>query len=122
MQKALFNTSKPFAAEGDVEFYNISIRLEDIEGQRLSVVQEAHGWWNNETGQAVFDVDFASPPETFVSFDEAVDRYCTLRANRARTGFIHSFSWHPITGFRADYRPIDSLLESQFESQDGSSS
>ena len=98
MQNVLFKTSEPTAAIGPVEFYNLSLSFQEIQGRRFSVVQEKHGWWCSETGAATFDEDFATPPEVFDSFSEAVDRYCTLRMEHANAGFMHSFSWHCLTG------------------------
>lgn len=107
MQNVLFRTSEPTSADGKVEFYNISLYFQDVRGQRLSVVQETHGWWNNETAKACFDEDYQPLTEAFVSFGEAVDRYCALRVDRARTGFLHSFSWHPLTGMPDYYSRIE---------------
>jgi hypothetical protein len=98
MQNILFKTSEPTAAKGPVEFYNISLNFQEIQGRRLNVVHEKHGWWSNETGTATFDDGFTSPPEVFDSFSEAVDRYCAIRTSRASEGFMHSFSWHFLTG------------------------
>lgn len=106
MQNVLFKTSEPAAVEGVVEFYAVSISLQDIAGQ-VSTVQEIHGWWNNQTGQITIDPALSSQPEVFESFSEAVDRYCALRFNRARTGFVHSFTWHCFTGTPTNYKRIE---------------
>ena len=71
MQNVLFKTSEPTTAEGEVEFYAVSISLEDVTGQ-VSSVQEIHGWWNHQTGKVTIDQAFAPAPETFDSFGEAV--------------------------------------------------
>jgi hypothetical protein len=98
MQNVLFRTNEPTAAAGKVEFYNISLFFQDVDGQRLNVVQETHGWWNNETAKAYVDEAYVPLTETYTSFEQAVDRYCARRILRARTGFMHSFTWHPLTG------------------------
>ena len=105
MQNVLFNISDPNAAEGMVEFYAVSIALQDVTGCS-SAVHETHGWWNNQTGKVTFDQAFSSEPETFESFAEAVERYCVIRIKRARTGFVHSFSWHCFTGTPTNYKRI----------------
>lgn len=107
MQNVLFRTNEPIAAAGKVEFYNISLFFQDVDGQRLNVVQETHGWWNTETAKAHFDEDYEPLTETFISFETAVERYCALRVLRARTGFMHSFTWHPLTGLPIQYTRID---------------
>ena len=111
MQNVLFKISEPTAAAGEVEFYIISISLQEFEGEQHSVVQERHGWWNNQTSMPTFDQDFWSPAEAFVSFGEAVDRYCTLRTNRARSGFVHAFSWHRFCGDPSGYKRIEFSFE-----------
>ena len=122
MQNVLFKTSAPTAAEGPVEFYSISITLQDFEGIQASVVQETHGWWSNETGKATFDQDFKSAPEAFVSFGDGVDRYCSLRVSRARAGFIHSFSWPLFDGPPANYKRIEIPVGPQFQPANDSAS
>jgi hypothetical protein len=107
MQNVLFKITEPTTAQGSVEFYTISITLQEFEGQQVSVVQEKHGWWNNETRLPSFDQDFWSPAEAFASFNEAVDRYCTLRTNRAKSGFVHSFSWNRFIGTPTQYKQIE---------------
>jgi hypothetical protein len=106
MQNVLFKISEPTAAEGLVEFYAVSISLQDITGQ-VSAVQEIHGWWSNKTGKVVIDQNFTSEPVAFESFSQAVERYCALRINRAKTGFVHSFSWHCFTGAPTNYKRIE---------------
>ena len=106
MQNVLFKTSEPTAAEGLVEFYAVSISLQDIAG-RISVVEEIHGWWDSQTGKLTFDEDFTSEPEAFESFNDAVEKYCAMRLNRARSGFVHSFSWHSFSGAPTNYRLIE---------------
>ena len=113
MQNVLFKTREPATAEGMVEFYAVSLSLQDFTGQ-LSVVQEIHGWWNNQTGEVKIDQARRLEAETFQSFSEAVDRYCALRINRARTGFVHSFTWHCFTGVPTNYKRIEIPEDSGF--------
>ena len=106
MQNLLFNTREPWNSEGLVEFYGVSFSLETIRGNRVSVVQEIHGWWNNETATTSYDETFAAPAETFDSFVDAVDRYSKICEMRASTGFLHSFSWNRYTGRPMNYKPV----------------
>ena len=106
MQNVLFKTSEPTKTDGPVEFYAVSIALQDITGQ-VSAVQEMHGWWDNQTGKVTVDQAFSPDPETFDSFSAAVERYCVLRIRRARSGFVHSFSWHCFTGAPTNYKRIE---------------
>lgn len=115
MQNVLFKISEPTAAQGPVEFFTISISLQDVNGQQVSIVQESHGWWSNETRTATIDSEFRSPAEGYVSFGEAVDRYCSLKINRAKTGFVHSFSWHRFVGLPRNYKRIEVPVDPQFQ-------
>lgn len=119
MQSVLFKTSEPAAAEGMVEFYIVSLSLRDA-SERISVVQEMHGWWNNSTRKATLDREFASPPQVFESFSEAIDRYCALKIYRARMGFVHSFSWDGFVGHPSNHKQIDLSAEPRYGSPEGS--
>ena len=119
MQNVLFKTSEPATAEGMVEFYIVSLSLRDI-SEKISVVQEIHGWWNNSTRRATLDREFASPPETFASFSEAIDRYCALKIHRAKAGFVHSFSWDGFVGDPSNYKLIDLAAEPRLRASNGS--
>jgi hypothetical protein len=120
MHSALFNTNEPTAATGAVEFYYISLKLQTIEGRKVSFVQETHGWWSNETGKALLDDSFMSQPEEFESFEDAVDRFCQLRVNCAKRGFMHSFSWHPVTRTPTNYKLVELPIGSESDSPEGS--
>lgn len=105
MQNVLFKTNDPANAQGMVEFYIVSLSLRELD-QKISVVEEKHGWWDKSTGRAKLDPAFASAPEIFTSFADAIDRYCELRMNRARAGFVHSFSWDGFVGTPSNYKCI----------------
>ncbi len=106
MQNLFFTTRDPWNAEGLVEFYGVSFSLETMQGGRVSVVQEVHGWWNNETAITSYDDSFAAPQETFDSFADAVNRYSKICEERAATGYLHSFAWNRYTGKPMNYKPV----------------
>jgi hypothetical protein len=106
MQNVLFKTSDPIRADGMVEFYVVFLSLQGDAAQS-SAVQERHGWLNTETGKVTLDPGYSSPPGTFDSFSEAVDRYCALRIERAKAGFVHAFSWDGFVGEPSNHRQID---------------
>ena len=120
MHSVLFNTKEPTAATGVMEFYFISLSLQTIKGRKVSFVQEAHGWWSNETGNASLDDSFMSQPEEFEFFEDAVDRFCLLRVNCAKRGFKHSFTWHPITRTPTNYKLVELPIGSEYDSPEGS--
>ena len=119
MQTFLFNTPEPLMPEGMVEFYIVSLSLDGLNG-KIGIVQEVHGWWNNTTRTATFDQECAPTYETFVSFSDAIDRYCALRNHRANAGFMHSFSWDGFIGNPSNYKPIQPFGESRLRSLDKS--
>lgn len=106
MQNVLFNTDEPDKAEGRAEFYIVSLTLRELD-QKISFVEEKHGWWDKNAGRVTLDQASSSPPEMFTSFSDAIDRYCELRMNRARAGFVHSFSWNGFVGSPSNYKRID---------------
>ncbi len=106
MQSVLFKTSEPAAQQGMVEFYAVSIQLQEAPGQ-LTAVQEVHGWWNSQTGEKSLDQGPFSEPEYFESFSEAADRLYEVRLSRARAGFVHAFTWHCLVGTPTNHKRID---------------
>ena len=117
MQNALFRTDKPAATPGYVEFYDLSLTQEQSDGQLLTLFQETHGWWDNETNRAIIDDAAPSGRRVFKTFCEALDTYHEQRTARAANGFKHSFMWHPITGVPAYYMPVDMPGESSIVKQ-----
>jgi len=116
MHSVLFKTNEPTAAKEDVEFYYISLSLETIEGRQVSLIRETQGWWSNDTGKPLIDHHSQSQPEEFASFEAAVNRFCQLRVDRAKRGFIHSFSWHPITHTPTNYKRVELPIEFESDS------
>jgi hypothetical protein len=115
MQNVLFKTDKPASAPGYAEFYDLALIQEHCDGQLLSLFQETHGWWDNETNRAVIDDSAPSTRVVFKTFCEALDAYHRCRMARAGSGFKHSFMWHPISGIPAYYMPVDLPDESPAE-------
>jgi hypothetical protein len=107
MHKVFFKTSEPTAVPGKVEFYNLSLSLEDIRGRQISFVHQTHGVWSNETGTAWLEGESKRPPEVFESLGEALGRFRALQSYLAWCGFKHSFSWNPQTGFPTNYEPVE---------------
>jgi hypothetical protein len=115
MQNVLFQTDKPTLTQGRVEFYDLCLTQDRSEGQPMNVVQETHGWWDNETNRAIIDEGAESQCISFKTFVEALDIYHRQRMVRARNGFRHSFMWHPISGAPAHYSPVEIPGEPQSE-------
>jgi len=71
----------------------------------------SHGFLNTETGKVTLDPGYSSPPAAFDSFSDAVDRFCALRIDRAKQGFVHAFSWVGFVGEPSNHRYIDIDME-----------
>jgi hypothetical protein len=106
MQNLFFTIREPWTAIGLVEFYGVDFSLETIRGRRVTIVQEIHGWWNNDAGTTSYDESFAAPAEAFDSFADAINRYSKICEARASTGFPHSFAWNRYTGKPMSYKPV----------------
>jgi hypothetical protein len=122
MQNALFQTHEPTAAAGRVEFYDLSLSQRNQAGDQFVVVREAHGWWDNETRQAMLE-EVQTQSATFTSYSEALDVFFRRRLIRIGSGFRHSFRWHPISGLPAYHiqvgmeaeSPVQTAFEPAFE-------
>lgn len=115
MQNVLFKTDKPTSTPGYIEFYDLCLTQERCDGQLLSLVQETHGWWDNEINRAIIDETEPSPCAAFKTFCEALNTYHNRRTARASSGFRHSFMWHPISGMPAYYMPVDVASDAPIE-------
>jgi|HubBroStandDraft_5_1064220.scaffolds.fasta_scaffold540067_2 hypothetical protein len=107
MQNVLFQTDRPTLTHGRVEFYDLCLIQERSDGQSINLVQETHGWWDNDTNRAILDESVETQCLTYKTFVEALDVYHRQRMLRARSGFKHSFMWHPITGAPAYYSLVE---------------
>jgi len=111
MQNALFQTHEPTATPEQAEFYDLSLSQRDRAGHQLVVVREAHGWWDNETGRAMFE-EAQTQSAMFTSYSEALDVFFRRRLVRIGSGFRHSFRWHPISGVPAYHIQVGMEAES----------
>jgi hypothetical protein len=98
MRDVLFQTDRPTAVPGRVEFYDLRIVQTEMTGRRVRFVREVHGWWDNTIGRAVVDEGSTFETEAFTTHREAFEHYCRQRLDRAKAGFQHTFIWHPISG------------------------
>jgi hypothetical protein len=107
MLDVLFQTNEPTAAPGRVEFYDLHLLREDVNGIWVNIVRERHGWWDNESRGIVVDADSESLEKGFNNYSEALAWYCQRRHQHMNRNFIHSFMWHPITGEPAFYKRVE---------------
>ncbi|HEY1903326.1 MAG TPA: hypothetical protein VGG56_12885 [Terracidiphilus sp.] len=114
MQNALFQTHEPTAVRGRAEFYDLSLSQRDGAGRQITVVREAHGWWDNGAGRATVD-GAQTQSATFTSYSEALDVFFRRRLVRIGSGFRHSFRWHPISGVPAFHIQVGVEAESSIQ-------
>lgn len=120
MQNVLFQTDKPTSIQGRVEFYDLCITQERSNGEPLTLVQETHGWWDNDTNRAIIDEGAQSRCAVYKTFVEALEVYHRQRMIRARSGFMHSFVWHPLTGAPVHHSPVEIPRGSEVETPEES--
>jgi hypothetical protein len=107
MQDVLFRIDTPAATQVPVEYYDLGLYQLDIAGQEINLVRESHGWWDNDAGRAVLDLDPQWQTREFKTYQEAVDQYLVRRLAHLEQGFVHSFTWHPLSGVPSFYRFLD---------------
>lgn len=91
MVETLYKTSTPEV--GKSESYELSLKqLPGVVGPRRSYVKEDHGWWVDRSETFIHHITTLNTAEEGVTYEEAEARYMKARANRAKSGFVHSFS------------------------------
>jgi hypothetical protein len=90
MLETLYKTSTPEV--GKSECYELSVKAIPGPGQRVYAFREDHGWWDENTKTFVQHITTINTEQEGVSFEEAQEMLAKARANRARSGFVHSFA------------------------------
>ena len=85
----LYKSRTPDRAKS--EFYEVVFSPRTVDGPQLNGVTETHGWWDNEAKKLIHEVRTLNPDEA-MSFEDAQRMYFECRSNRARGGFVHSFT------------------------------
>jgi len=74
------------------EFYELSLGEQTVDGQFGYFVRETQCWWDSATNRTLRVQYTLSPREGFATLEEAQARYELQRMDRARRGFVHSFT------------------------------
>ena len=74
------------------EFFELSLGEQTVNGQVGYFVRETQCWWDGITNHPLRIQYTLSPREGFATREEAEARYQLQRVNRARRGFVHSFT------------------------------
>jgi len=91
MMETLYKTKAPQPTTWRQEFFELSLGEQTVDGQLGYFVRETHCWWG--VASPILRVQYTlSPREGFPTLVKALARYQLQRMDRARRGFVHSFS------------------------------
>lgn len=90
MLETLYKTRTPEV--GKSECYELSLKALAGNGPRVYAFREDHGWWDESTKAFIHQVTTINTAEEGITFEEAQVMYEKARANRAQSGFVHSFA------------------------------
>jgi len=74
------------------EFFELALGEQTVDGQLGYFVRETQCWWDGATNRTLRVQYTLSPREGFATMEEAQARYQLQRTDRARRGFVHSFT------------------------------
>ena len=92
MIESLYKTKAPQATVWRQEFFELSLGEQTVDGQLGYFVRETHCWWPGVASPMLRVQYTLSPREGFSTLEEALARYESQRMDRARRGFVHSFT------------------------------
>jgi hypothetical protein len=92
MVETLYKTKIPEATIWRQEFFELTLGEQTVGGQLGYFVRETQCWWDSAANRTVRVQYTLSPREGFATIEEAQARYQLQRMNRARRGFVHSFT------------------------------
>jgi hypothetical protein len=92
MVETLYKSKIPEPAIWRQEFFELSLGEQTVGGQLGYFVRETQCWWDSVANRTVRVQYTLSPREGFATIEEAQARYQLQRLNRARRGFVHSFT------------------------------
>ena len=92
MIETLYKTKTPRPAAWRQEFFELTLGEQTVDGQLGYFVRETQCWWDGTTDRILRVQYTLSPREGFANIEEAQARYQQQRIDRARRGFVHSFT------------------------------
>ena len=90
--ETLYKTKTPRPTAWRQEFFELSLGEQTVDGQLGYFVRETQCWWDGVTDRMLRVQYTLSPREGFANIEEAQARYQLQRIDRARRGFVHSFT------------------------------
>ena len=92
MIETLYRTKTPRPTAWRQEFFELSLGEQTVDGQLGYFVCETQCWWDGASDHTLRVQYTLSPREGFATLEEAHARFQLQRMERARRGFVHSFT------------------------------
>ena len=92
MIETLYKTKIPRPTAWRQEFFELTLGEQTVDGQLGYFVRETQCWWDGVANRTLRVQYTLSPREGFATIEEAQARYQLQRMDRARRGFVHSFT------------------------------
>lgn len=92
MIETLYKTKVPQTTDRRDQFYELALGEQTVDGQLGYFVRETQCWWDAVAQRTVRVQYTLSPRAGFLTIEEARACYELHRMNRARRGFVHSFT------------------------------
>lgn len=89
------------------EFFELSLGEQTVDGKLGYYVRETQCWWDGIANRTLRVQYTLSPREGFATIEEAQARYQSQRSDRARRGFVHSFTPRYDSAKKSRYALID---------------
>lgn len=92
MIETLYKTKVPQTTDWREQFFEFALGEQTVDGQPGYFVRETQCWWDPASQRTVRVQYTLSPREGFLTIEEAQACYEQHKMNRARRGFVHSFT------------------------------
>jgi hypothetical protein len=110
MFETLYRTDprgKSFANLSDTEYFQPRIDCELRGDNEVFFVRETHGYFDDQQKQMKSQTETFNPEEPFENRDDAQRWYDQQLRRRASDGFVHAFTWDPMSPIGMSYRRLD---------------
>lgn len=111
MIETLYKTKVPQTTDWRDQFFELALGEQTVDRQPGYFVRETQCWWDAAAQRTVRVQYTLSPREGFQTIEEARTCYDVRRMNRARLGFVHSFTPRYDAGKKHKYVRIQIPIE-----------
>ena len=92
MIETLYKKKIPDTTDWRDQFYELALGEQTVDGQPGYFVRETQCWWDATTQRTVRVQYTLSPRQGFIDIEEARSCFESRRMDRARRGFVHSYT------------------------------